>query len=70
MEITLNYFRFALNYSSSYYPECTNGTYGANCGSTCGQCRNDADCDPISGMCTFGCDPGWQGLRCQQSKSI
>lgn len=50
--------------------ECANRTYGRNCEKKCGQCRNEADCDPVSGLCTLGCDPGWQDIKCQQSKEM
>ena len=57
-----------IQHLSVFCLECANRTYGVNCENKCGQCRQKEDCDPISGLCTLGCDPGWQGLRCQQSK--
>ena len=63
MEYITNINAYFLSYS-----ECTNGTYGSQCVKLCGQCRNGEDCDPVSGRCSLGCEPGWQGLRCQQSE--
>lgn len=37
---------------------CNEGTYGANCGMTCG-CYNNATCDRYNGTCI--CGPGYIG---------
>ena len=43
--------------------ECPAGSYGVQCLQRC-QCENNADCDPISGLCA--CKPGWRGAMCNQ----
>ena len=54
----------------SFYLECPQNTFGVNCSETCSQnCggSNNA-CDNVNGFCTFGCDHGYQGKRCQTRK--
>ena len=48
-----------------FYSACPPGLYGANCEDRC-ECRNSAECDPVSGDCM--CAPGWYGVGCDQSK--
>ncbi|PVD25283.1 hypothetical protein C0Q70_15783 [Pomacea canaliculata] len=43
---------------------CEGGSYGADCNSSCGHCKDNAPCDPISGNCPDGCAPGYTGDRC------
>ncbi|XP_076444662.1 uncharacterized protein LOC143282781 [Babylonia areolata] len=38
--------------------DCQNKTYGQQCAHGCGQCRGQK-CDPVSGHCPEGCQPGW-----------
>lgn len=43
---------------------CPLSFFGKECSQPC-QCRNGADCDHISGLCT--CRTGFMGRRCEQS---
>ena len=48
--------------------DCASGTWGVNCINKCGQCRNGTVCDAVNGECQFGCNPGWKGNPCNESK--
>ncbi|XP_033739265.1 scavenger receptor class F member 1-like [Pecten maximus] len=39
-------------------------TYGLNCLNTCGYCKDNASCDPVDGVCSNGCAPGYQTDKC------
>lgn len=45
--------------------DCSEGTYGRDCVSLCGKCRNGASCDPVSAECPGECDDGYLGNKCQ-----
>ena len=47
---------------------CDSGTWGVNCSNNCGQCVNDTSCDVVNGECVYGCNPGWKGTHCTESK--
>lgn len=47
---------------------CSNGTYGENCVSTCGNCVNDTICDSVTGNCDQGCTDGYVEPLCASSK--
>ncbi|XP_069126911.1 proto-oncogene tyrosine-protein kinase receptor Ret-like isoform X1 [Argopecten irradians] len=47
--------------------QCERFYYGINCVHSCGHCRDDATCDPVSGECMNGCVPGWTGQFCNTS---
>ena len=47
---------------------CDAGMFG-DCSSQCGQCKGDL-CNSQTGICTSGCEPGYQGDMCTESKSI
>ena len=49
--------------------ECM-GSYGPNCASPCGHCKDGSTCDRLIGTCPNGCDPGWTGLLCANSKLL
>ena len=49
---------------------CDNGTYGADCMEFCGKCLDNEQCHHINGTCFSGCDPGYQGLNCTESKLL
>lgn len=51
------------------WPGCENGTYGKNCNLKCGNCSQDAYCDPIDGRCETGCSDGFQGDKCDEGKT-
>ena len=51
---------------SSIYVECDNNTFGQDCTGVCGNCMEKKQCHHIAGICLHGCDPGFQGLRCDQ----
>ncbi|XP_025107484.1 multiple epidermal growth factor-like domains protein 10 [Pomacea canaliculata] len=46
---------------------CETGTYGKNCNLKCGNCSQDAYCDPIDGRCETGCSDGFQGDKCDEA---
>jgi hypothetical protein len=54
----------------SFLAVCDNGTYGLNCGFHCGACLNSEQCYHVNGACLNGCDPGFQGGSCKDSKIL
>ena len=43
--------------------------FGLGCEQVCSEnCYSNAThvCDHITGKCTIGCDPGWEGTHCNQ----
>ncbi|XP_017397149.1 scavenger receptor class F member 1 isoform X1 [Cebus imitator] len=44
---------------------CQAGSYGVQCGLSCGHCKHDEPCSPDTGSCE-SCQPGWNGTQCQQ----
>ena len=59
-----------LHHSTLFYLACAQNTFGVNCSETCSQnCGGPNNtCDNVNGFCTFGCDSGYQGKRCQTCK--
>ena len=50
-------------YAYHYIPVCGTGKHGYDCSETCGQCRDSAGCNSVTGDCeTTTCDKGWKGL--------
>ncbi|XP_046565275.1 multiple epidermal growth factor-like domains protein 10 [Haliotis rubra] len=46
--------------------ECTDGSFGPDCGTWC-YCRNTSEvCDKITGYCESGCKDGYTGTGCQE----
>ena len=62
--------------SSSFYfyfaTECRTGSFGPGCSNRCStSCAGpDNSCHHISGACKSGCDPGYRGAKCEQSKLL
>lgn len=54
----------------SYFKGCKPGFFGENCAHACGHCLNEQACDPVSGVCENGCEPGWEGLFCTQGNLV
>ena len=51
------------------FAECTNGTYGNGCKNNCSTtCSVSNHCNITTGECLGGCQPGWKGFLCEQSK--
>ncbi|KAH3781700.1 hypothetical protein DPMN_159602 [Dreissena polymorpha] len=48
---------------------CDDGTYGPTCSGRCGFCQDGAACHKETGTCPAGCQGGWKGDLCIQSKS-
>ena len=46
--------------------ECKAGSYGINCGASCGSCKSGTVCGRVNGACVQGCDPGYTGTICKQ----
>lgn len=55
---------------------CPLDKYGPTCGKTCSvNCRpqsdaKDRNCSQSDGTCLLGCNPGWQGAKCDKCKYI
>lgn len=49
------------------FVECSSGYFGYPC-QPCGYCDNNGICDPTTGMCPNGCQPGYTGTLCKQSE--
>lgn len=50
---------------------CESGFYGLNCTDLCSShCENNDPCDHISGVCPNGCQDGYIGARCNNSKNL
>jgi hypothetical protein len=45
------------------FSDCSTGTYGVNCEARCDTCVNRI-CDRFDGKCTYGCNGGNNGDRC------
>lgn len=43
--------------------------YGVNCSKSCGNCKNNQQCDHIDGTCMNGCENGYQGFKCDKGIS-
>lgn len=48
--------------------DCDKGSYGVNCNSTCGHCRDLNHCFHVDGICLTGCDAGYIGELCEKSR--
>ncbi|XP_006977454.2 scavenger receptor class F member 1 isoform X1 [Peromyscus maniculatus bairdii] len=44
---------------------CSPGRYGEQCRESCGHCKPNATCSPVTGNCE-SCKPGWNGTQCKQ----
>ena len=52
-------------------PDCLPEYYGYRCEKNCsGHCLNNSICDPIDGICSNGCQVGYIGKLCKDSKII
>lgn len=56
--------------STSFIIECDGNKYGAGCQQSCGSCLRSEQCHHKNGSCLNGCDPGYQGLSCKDSKLV
>lgn len=57
-------------YFFPYSTECPSGNYGMKCRERCSShCINIETCDHVSGKCTRGCQDGYIGAHCDDSKS-
>ena len=45
--------------------ECDPGTYGVNCSEACGHCFANDQCDTVDGICSAGCNAGFEGPLCK-----
>lgn len=54
----------------SSFIECSYGHYGPACRERCnGHCVNNETCDHVSGVCPSGCQDGFVGPNCNNSKN-
>lgn len=53
-----------------FFVECTEYTYGTNCTSKCGHCKDGVTCNFVDGSCPDGCQLGWNGDYCQTGMYI
>ncbi|XP_061461506.1 scavenger receptor class F member 1-like [Rhineura floridana] len=44
---------------------CPPRTYGLRCAHSCGHCKHQEPCSPVTGSC-LACEPGWNGTHCKQ----
>lgn len=44
---------------------CDKGTFGLECKTFCGRCRDKDECDPVNGSCPNGCQSGATGFNCK-----
>ncbi|XP_052692253.1 multiple epidermal growth factor-like domains protein 10 [Crassostrea angulata] len=44
--------------------ECIDSKYGFDCSQSCGHCNKNKQCRHTSGLCPYGCDPGYTGSQC------
>ncbi|XP_046560687.1 multiple epidermal growth factor-like domains protein 10 [Haliotis rubra] len=52
---------------------CKSSSYGTNCSRSCSQrnCKGETSvCNHVTGACLGGCQSGWSGADCVQSKQI
>lgn len=59
---------FSFQYFTWYFVECIDSKYGLDCSQSCGHCNKNKQCHHISGMCPYGCDPGYTGSQCIRGK--
>lgn len=59
--LTIRYFFFQI-------VDCDKGSFGVNCNSTCGHCRDLNHCFHIDGICLTECDAGYMGDLCETSR--
>ena len=63
-----------IRYFETHYlfPECANDAFGGNCSYTCTRCSEGKGrlCDAVTGVCIYGCIPGYNGTNCSQGKSL
>ena len=58
-----------ISFFDNLFADCGSGHYGYRCGQACsGHCLNNAVCDYIEGRCRDGCQPGYIGKLCNDSK--
>ena len=53
-----------------FFIDCNQGTHGLGCKQTCGNCMNNESCFHINGSCLTGCDPGYEGEKCNTGMLI
>lgn len=49
--------------------ECDAGLFGENCSRFCGHCFEIKKCHHVTGICPKGCEPGYRGNDCKESKA-
>ena len=49
-------------------PACETGMHGFGCLQKCGQCQTGTTCDVETGVCPFGCAPGYLGSQCREGR--
>ena len=65
------FFNTVDNLSFPFVPDCLPEYYGYRCEKACsGHCFNNSICDPIDGTCSEGCQVGYIGKLCKDSKII
>ena len=62
----------AFNFFFPFLSECNTGRYGRGCFKHCNsRCAGPSNaCHRFTGACTHGCDPGYRGAKCEQSKLL
>ena len=62
-------FLYKKAYLNNFFKECSDGTYGLECGNLCGNCSNGDRCNHVNGSCPNGCDAGVFGDKCDKGKN-
>lgn len=54
-----------------YIIECDPGFYGIKCSDVCSEhCADPMSCDHVNGSCMTGCQDGFLGSKCTESKYL
>lgn len=53
----------------TFFVECQNNKYGAECSEDCGHCLDGTQCDNVNGTCYNGCEAGYHKTRCKRGRS-
>lgn len=49
---------------------CKKGTFGKNCATICGHCKDEVACDKETGACPSGCQRWYEGIYCNQCRIL
>ncbi|KAK7485091.1 hypothetical protein BaRGS_00023631 [Batillaria attramentaria] len=61
---------YAINFCEVQIWSCSDRYWGSGCDQVCGECRDDAPCDKVTGNCPARCVDGWHGEKCDKTCSV